>query len=467
MPKSSRMDLFINKAGEKIYAHGIRCENKVTKKYPSSAVRRKYPKSNKYRILKMHNQYPHLQYSPSYSGTIHGTCEVQDFNYCMSFANAMQALLGQNYNSFLLTILSITVGFSCNGDGKFKMFDSHNLIEIHMVCPSLKKLLLEVNTLNGQINYFQMFYFNSKISPLKQIMQILKLQLFISPCYAVVPHLFKAFVFPSSNITLNRITDHANKFYKEKLNGNNHPLTIKNFQIFPHPLQSLVDIVKEQFHSKDVEYCIKFICCSTNMSNAGRQKVEAKHKSRSQKELHAKRRKESYALMEPTMKKKIELLSRRAELYKSLDPKEKEKLSSKSADQYKSLGSAEKQNLLSSRAIWYESLDTAQKQKRAEWFYSLNSAQKQERAEWYKSLNPEEKGKLLSGKAEWYITLDPADKDRVISQVQVNMEAYRNSVQHDLDYKITAFQSKIREGPYYICSVCNRVLYRKTVIQLK
>ena len=64
MPKSSRMDLFTNKAGEKIYAHGIRCENKVTKKYPSSAVRRKYPKSNKYRILKMQNQYPHVIKSP-------------------------------------------------------------------------------------------------------------------------------------------------------------------------------------------------------------------------------------------------------------------------------------------------------------------------------------------------------------------------------------------------------------------
>ena len=32
-----------------------------------------------------------LQYNPSYTSTIHGTCEVQDFNYCMSFANAMQA----------------------------------------------------------------------------------------------------------------------------------------------------------------------------------------------------------------------------------------------------------------------------------------------------------------------------------------------------------------------------------------
>ena len=180
-----------------------------------------------------------------------------------------------------------------------------------------------------------------------------------------------------------------------------------------------------------------------------------KHKSHSQKELHAKRKKESYTQMEPAMKNQVlsnkaiwykspDPAEKEAERYKSLNPeeKEKEKLLSKSADWYKSLGSAEKQNLLSSRAIWYESLDTAQKQKRAEGFYSLNSAQKQERAEWYKSLNPEEKGKLLSGKAEWYITLDPADKDRVIP-VQANMEAYRNSVQHDLDYKITAFQSKI------------------------
>ena len=41
------------------------------------------------------------QYSPSCTNTIHGTCEVQDFNYCMSFANAIQAVLGQNYNFFL------------------------------------------------------------------------------------------------------------------------------------------------------------------------------------------------------------------------------------------------------------------------------------------------------------------------------------------------------------------------------
>ena len=159
-------------------------------------------------------------------------------------------------------------------------------------------------------------------------------------------------------------------------------------------IQSLVNIVKKkQFQSKDVEYFIKFAPYSTDLPNAARQKVMAKHKSHSQKELQAKRRKESYAQMEPAMKKRVspdkaiwyksldpaekeKLLSHRAEWYKSLDPEEKEKLLSKSTDWYKSLGSAEKQDLLSSRAIWYKSLDTAQKQKRAELFNLLNSAQK-------------------------------------------------------------------------------------------
>ena len=60
-------------------------------------------------------------------------------------------------------------------------------------------------------------------------------------------------------------------------------------------------------------------------------------------------------------------------------------------------------------------------------------------------MNPEEKEKLLSGRAEWYKTLDPADKDKITSQVQANKETHRNLVQLDLDQKITAFQSKIRE----------------------
>ena len=62
----------------------------------------------------------------------------------------------------------------------------------------------------------------------------------------------------------------------------------------------------------------------------------AKHKSHSQKELHTKRKKESYAQIEPAMKKHV--LSTKVIWYKSLDP-------------------AEKGKLLSHRAEWYRSLD--------------------------------------------------------------------------------------------------------------
>ena len=68
----------------------------------------------------------------------------------------------------------------------------------------------------------------------------------------------------------------------------------------------------------------------------------AKHKSHCQKELHAKRKKNSYAQMEPAMKKQV--LSNKAIWYKSPDPAEKEKL-------------------LSHRGKWYKSLDPVEKKK--------------------------------------------------------------------------------------------------------
>ena len=69
----------------------------------------------------------------------------------------------------------------------------------------------------------------------------------------------------------------------------------------------------------------------------------AKHKSHSQKELHAKRKKKSYAQMKPAMKKKV--LSDKAIWYKSMDPAEKEKLLSHRAEWYKSLDPKEKEKL--------------------------------------------------------------------------------------------------------------------------
>ena len=59
---------------------------------------------------------------------------------------------------------------------------------------------------------------------------------------------------------------------------------------------------------------------------------------------------------------------------------------------------------------------------------------------------------------ESYAQMEPAIKKKVLSD---------RAIWYGYGMVITAFQSKIWEGSYYICSVCNRILYRKIVIQLK
>ncbi len=41
------------------------------------------------------------------------------------------------------------------------------------------------------------------------------------------------------------------------------------------------------------------------------------------------------------------------------------------------------------------------------------------------------------------------------------------SATHDLDFYISKFHNRTKEGPYYICSVCQCLLYRKSVIILE
>ena len=261
-------------------------------------------------------------------------------------------------------------------------------------------------------------------------------------------------------------------------------------------LQALANTVTKinTTNNLEVAYIIRFLKCYSNLSSTLRQKVLRKHKSNRQKNSLAEKRRESYANMEPSAKRKY--LVSKADWYKSLDPTEKEKLLSDRAEWYKSLDPAKKEQLLSDRAERYKSLDPAEKEKLAS-----------DKAERYKSLDPAEKEKLLSDRAVWYKSLDPAEKDLINKQKKRNYDAMEplikaqylnkkkqeycsmnptkkqkikcisdaakiskkkaNDVQHKLDHYISVFQNKIREGPYYICSVCHRILYRKTVMLLK
>ena len=60
--------------------------------------------------------------------------------------------------------------------------------------------------------------------------------------------------------------------------------------------------------------------------------------------------------------------------------------------------------------------------------------------------------------------MDPMKKRDLLKK---NDEKYNKFLIHDIDYYISRFHNKINEGPYYVCSVCNRLLYRKSVVLLQ
>ena len=58
------------------------------------------------------------------------------------------------------------------------------------------------------------------------------------------------------------------------------------------------------------------------------------------------------------------------------------------------------------------------------------------------------------------------DGDKKQELLNKRLENYSRNKNKDIQSCIEQFQKKIREGPYYICSVCNRSLYKKSVMKV-
>jgi len=157
-------------------------------------------------------------------------------------------------------------------------------------------------------------------------------------------------------------------------------------------------------------YNVYFLSCSSPVTNNNnlRQKILRKFKSNDQKRLVTKRQNESYSNMEPAKKKlKIQNTIQR---YRTMDPKKKIELSKKKAKQYE-------------------------------------------------TMDADKKNDFLRNAAKRYREMNDNDKDHA--------RKLKKHMSHDLDHCISVFHKKIKQGPYYICSVCNRLLYKQSVIHLK
>ena len=96
-----------------------------------------------------------LEYSESYSGTVHQEIAIEGYQYCTSLPRAFESLIFESYTNFILTVGCITV---------IVIWGSKYLIlmqEICMVEGSLKvRVLLEVPSLDSLVHYFQSIHNN-------------------------------------------------------------------------------------------------------------------------------------------------------------------------------------------------------------------------------------------------------------------------------------------------------------------
>ena len=243
-------------------------------------------------------------------------------------------------------------------------------------------------------------------------------------------------------------------------------------------------------HLDEVEYILQFLAIPSVLPKPERQKVLRKHKSNDEQNTVRENKRNDYK-SKSTVEKQA-LLKRLELKYDQMDPISKQNLLENLQLKYKEMDPINKQNRLENVHLKYKQMDPIKKQVLLENLHlkykEMDPIHKQRLLEnlpsKYKEMEPSEKMIFLEKQAMAYKAMDSSKKESYREKNRVNMKRKyhvinspqkakknekcikkRKSSLHDvnLDRCISKFQSRIKEGPYYICSVCNRLLYRKSV----
>ena len=176
-----------------------------------------------------------------------------------------------------------------------------------------------------------------------------------------------------------------------------------------------------------------------------------------QKQKLAKQQRDNYAAMEPT--KKRVCLDNCAAKYANMESCQKKALTIRKAEKYRLMEPTKKRKLSDQKVQKYRLMEPNKKQE-----LSIQNPEK------YRLMEPNKKQELSIQNAEKYRRMDCGEKKDVIKQIVTRRKELKEekcSSTYSLDYYIQQFNRDIREGPYHICVVCNRLLYRKTVVEFK
>ena len=99
-----------------------------------------------------------LEFSESYSGNLHAATLKENIPYVMPLDCALQSLIQESYNSFLLTIGCNTISIYTIPNGSLKIFDTHERDSFGMAHSHGTCVLLEINSINNLVEYFKNLY---------------------------------------------------------------------------------------------------------------------------------------------------------------------------------------------------------------------------------------------------------------------------------------------------------------------
>ena len=205
--------------------------------------------------------------------------------------------------------------------------------------------------------------------------------------------------------------------------------------------------------------------------------------------------------------KKQKILENRRTKYEMLDKSKKEELLTKNMNYRKTMNIGQKQKVLENKRIKYEEMDQSRREelltKNMNYRKTMSKEQKQKTLEnkraKYEAMDQSKKEELLTKNTNYKETMGEEQKQKILENKRVKYQAMdiskkkelsamissktkqknnllsrekekwmeKKSRTHDIDMYIEKFKKQIKSGPFYICCVCNRTLYKKSVVILR
>jgi len=250
-------------------------------------------------------------------------------------------------------------------------------------------------------------------------------------------------------------TKKSKYMYSVLVYNQNHIQTIqytKNINGTASLVKAVSSIQKE--YKSTGHYKIQFVSCScANVDRSERKKIMKNQRQKQDYDATELSKKRIFLEKKQVrdMTNKHEIKMKQLQKYKTMDTAKKQEMLNKKAEQFKTMDTAKKQDLLNKKAEQYKTMETAKKQdllnKKAEQYRVMDTAKRQD---------------LLNKKTEQYRTMDTTKKQKLLSE----KSKAEHTCKKTADSCVEQCKKKIMEGQYYICCVCNRTLYKKSVLKL-